>query len=108
MALDETRFQQIADGLLEGLMETVDDQLGDRMDVDLESGILTIELEDGGKYVINKHAPNRQVWMSSPKGGATHYDFDPDTEAWTCTRSRQNLIDVLAAELGVSPETLSG
>jgi frataxin len=29
-------------------------------------GVLTIRLGDKGTFVINKQAPNRQIWLSSP------------------------------------------
>ena len=31
---------------------------------------------DAGTWVVNKHAPTRQIWLSSPKSGARHYAFD--------------------------------
>ena len=80
-------------------MDVIDAELGDDLDVDLEGGILTIELESGGQYVINKHGPNRQIWMSSPKSGATHYDYDADRDAWTGTRDGADLATRLAGEL---------
>ncbi|MEK9672845.1 MAG: iron donor protein CyaY [Rhodospirillaceae bacterium] len=97
--MDQSQFEQAADSLLEDLMDRIDDALGDQMDVDLEGGILTIELDTGGQYVINKHGPNRQVWMSSPKSGATHYDFDGAAGVWACTRTGASLTEVLAGEL---------
>ncbi|MEQ9361280.1 MAG: iron donor protein CyaY [Rhodospirillales bacterium] len=71
MSLDDTSFTRIADATLESFMDAIEAVLGDQADVDLEGGILTIELDSGGQYVINKHAPNRQIWMSSPASGAT-------------------------------------
>ncbi|MEQ8807294.1 MAG: iron donor protein CyaY [Rhodospirillales bacterium] len=102
MSLDDTSFTRIADATLESFMDAIEAVLGDQADVDLEGGILTIELDSGGQYVINKHAPNRQIWMSSPASGATHYDYDGDAEQWRCTRSGDFLDEKLAAELKAS------
>jgi len=101
MSLDESTFTTLADATLADLFDTIDEVLGDVIDVDLEGGILTLELETGGQYVINKHAPNRQIWMSSPKSGATHYDHTPGPEGgrWTGTRDGGDLQQVLAGEL---------
>tara|TARA_B100000513_G_scaffold184009_1_gene104349 strand:- start:132 stop:461 length:330 start_codon:yes stop_codon:yes gene_type:complete len=99
MSLDESTFARIADETLESYMDVIDEALGDQADIDLEGGILTIELDDGGQYVINKHAPNKQIWMSSPKSGATHFDYNGDDETWCCTRSGVRLDETLAAEL---------
>lgn len=102
MALDDTTFAKTADDTLAELMDAIDEVLGDRLDVDLQGGILTIELESGGQYVLNKHAPNRQIWMSSPKSGATHYDYDAAAGDWRCTRSGGLLREVLGEELGIA------
>ena len=101
MALEETRFHQIADYTIENLSDTIDDALGDSIDVDLQSGILTIELDSGEQFIVNKHGPNRQVWLSSPVSGASHYDFDDDNETWTSTRGSTTLNDQLSADLAV-------
>ncbi len=73
--------------------------LGDGMDVDLEGGILHIELEDGGKYVINKQVPNREIWMSSPQSGARHFTFDDQGNCWLDTRNGENFYELLSTEL---------
>ena len=100
MSLDATTFESTANETLDSLMDVLDDQLGDTIDVDLQSGILTLELDAGGQYIINKHAPTRQIWMSSPKSGATHYAYVDGT--WKNTRDGQLLNTVLEAELGCS------
>lgn len=98
MTLDESRFVALADAMLENLCDTVDDVLGDQVDADLQAGILTLALADGGQYIINKHAPNREIWMSSPVSGATHFAYVDD--AWVSTRDASQVLDrMLAAEL---------
>ena len=57
-------------------------------DADLREGVLTIELDSGGTYIVNKHAPNREIWVSSPKSGAWHFAFDAARNAWCDTRGR--------------------
>lgn len=99
MALDESAFETVADATLHGLFETLEERLGDALDADLQGGILTVALESGGQYVINKHAPNRQIWMSSPKSGASHYVYDPAARRWVGTRDGRDLKTVLADEL---------
>jgi len=73
--MDERAFDTLADRTLQHLFAAIDAELKDA-DVDLRGGILTIALEDGRQYVINKHAPNRQIWMSSPVSGGSHYEHD--------------------------------
>ncbi|MHA1597125.1 MAG: iron donor protein CyaY [Alphaproteobacteria bacterium] len=99
MGSESDGFDARADALLDGFMETIDAALGDDLDVDLEQGILIIEFDSGGQYVINKHAPSEQLWMSSPFSGATHFNFDADTGDWVSSRGVERLVDMLAAEL---------
>ncbi|HLO76476.1 MAG TPA: iron donor protein CyaY [Magnetospirillum sp.] len=107
MTLDERRFAALADEVLEQLGDAVDDALGDEIDVDLQAGILTLSLSGGGQYIINKHAPNREIWMSSPVSGAIH--FACRDGRWVSTRQPDLVLhEVLAQELkgryGVAPQ----
>ena len=95
--MDEREFETLAEQTLRAYMARIEDALD--VDVDLRGGILTIELDDGRQYVLNKHAPNRQLWLSSPLSGASHYDRDAATGGWRSTRGGPPLADLLAAEL---------
>ena len=97
--MTQADFDRRAGETLDALFEQIDDQLGDWLEVDMTGGILQVELPDGGTYVINRHAPNREVWMSSPKSGAWHFAAD-DQGAWRSTRGgREALLDLLSQEL---------
>ena len=96
--MSESEFETRADEILEYLMETLEDTLGDQLDVDLEEGILSVELDSGGQYVINKHKPNRQIWLSSPVSGASHFEYVAET-GWVATRGDETLNRLLAQEL---------
>ena len=108
MSLDDTTFARTADDTLETFMDVIEEALGDQADVDLEGGILTIELDVGGEYVINKHAPNKQIWMSSPLSGPLRYDYDPAAGVWFYARDGHGLRAKLSEEveslLGLSVE----
>ena len=99
MPATESDFERLAEETLEDLMEQVDEALGDELDVDLEGGILMIELSNGGQYVINKQAPNKEIWVSSPQSGAHHFSYDGDHSVWKDTRNDESLFDVLSREL---------
>lgn len=38
-------------------------------EINFASGVLTIDMADGRAFVLNKQAPNMQVWLSSPITG---------------------------------------
>ncbi|OFX06058.1 MAG: iron donor protein CyaY [Alphaproteobacteria bacterium RIFCSPHIGHO2_12_FULL_66_14] len=92
----DTPFESLADSLLAALEEGI----GAHVDAELQGGVLTVEA-DGGIWVINKHAPTRQVWLSSPKSGARHYAFDRASGQWRDTRGDGDLLATLSGELGV-------
>lgn len=97
--MDESRFAQLADQTLEALADAIDDALGDRIDVDLDHGILTLTLDDKSQYVINKHGPMRQIWMSSPVSGASHFGY-LETGHWQSTRDPAvDLVATVVAEM---------
>jgi frataxin len=99
--MNEAEFERAAAEALESLFEQIEDQLGDWLDVEITGGILQIELPGGGAYVINKHAPNREIWLSSPTSGAWHFAAGDDG-AWRSTRGTEELTQLLASELAVA------
>src|SRR3954470_20945561 len=100
MTMDDSSFETLADRTLADLQARIETALEDAdADIDLRGGILTIELEDGRQYVINKHMPNRQIWVSSPVSGAAHFSYDAAAEKWRSTRGGAVLHDLLATEL---------
>lgn len=96
--MTEAEFERFATAALTRIAETLELNLGLAADVDLQDGILTVTLDQGGAYVINKHTPNRQIWLSSPRSGASHYGFDAARGTWIDTRSGRTLGLVLAEE----------
>jgi frataxin len=93
--MDEHAFEALASDTLARLAERIEDGLEDA-DVELRAGILTLELSDGAQFVVNKHAPNRQIWVSSPVSGASHFAWNG--AAWISTRGPERLEPMLAAE----------
>ncbi|MDI1284975.1 MAG: iron donor protein CyaY [Reyranella sp.] len=93
----DTSFESLADSLLAALEEGI----GDHTDAELQGGVLTVE-GDGGIWLVNKHAPTQQIWLSSPRSGARHYAFDGVSGQWQDTRGGDDLLATLSTELGVA------
>ena len=90
--MSDSAFESLASSLLAALEE------GIGADAELQDGILTVDRDDG-TWLVNKHAPTRQVWLSSPLSGARHYAFEAASGLWKDTRGGDDLLSHLAAEL---------
>lgn len=97
--MDANEFENLAEETLEHLFDAIDDAIGDDVDVDFDNAVLTLELEDGRQYIINKNAAAKEIWVSSPLSGAAHYAYNLEAGNWVSTRDGAVLCDVLAGEL---------
>jgi CyaY protein len=95
--LDEREFERLADRSLHALELALNDI--DGLEADLESGILTIEFDDGARFVVNSHRAARQIWMAAG-ARAWHFDVRPSDERWTATKTGEELWSCLERELG--------
>jgi len=99
--MDETRFHHLADAVISGILDQVDEVAGDLIDADLHGGILTMSFEDGREFIVNKNAHLLQIWLSSPVSGAWHFHYL--AEDWVSTRGgNESLTALLAAELSAA------
>lgn len=63
-------------------------------------GVLTIALGSRGTIVINKQAPNQQLWWSSPLSGPLRFRLsDGEPQQWICTRNGVALLGLLEKEV---------
>lgn len=92
--LSEPEFEALAEKTLSRLADAVEDAGGD---AELAGGILTISGNDGRTFLLNKHAPLKQLWYSSPVSGAHHYE--PRNGAWVSTRDGSDFEQRLVTEL---------
>lgn len=95
--MDDSAFESLTDSLLDTLEETI----AAHVDAERQGGVLTIDGDDG-TWLVNKHAPTRQIWLSSPLSGARHYAFDAASGRWLDTRGGDDLLTLLSGELGVA------
>ena len=93
--MDESDFIAGADATLEKIGLALDAALetsGADLDWDLRDGVLTIECEDGSRIIVNRHVPNREIWVAA-KSGAFH--FRPDEGRWRDARGKDELASAL-------------
>jgi len=102
--VSEEVFHERADDLLDALEEQLDPVVEDddaAEDLSYAQGVLTLDLgAERGSWVLNKQAPNAQIWWSSPLSGPRRYRYDEDAQAWLYTRDESvELKSALAEEL---------
>jgi len=94
--ISDSDFITAADTTLDAIGRALDAALA-RSDIDvdwnLNDGILTIEGEDGSKVIVNRHLPNREIWVAARAGG---YHFRPAEGRWRDTRGGGELGGALA------------
>jgi CyaY protein len=83
--LSEAEYLSLAQAELKSLLAAVD-QLGDDLEAELSSDILTVEHSRGTPFVINSHSAARQIWMAADRR-AWHFDYDRDSRKWIASKS---------------------
>jgi CyaY protein len=87
----DTEFIATADALLAAIGAALDDAT-DESDADIDwslnDGILTVDCGTGGKIIVNRHVPNREIWVAARSGG---FHFRADGDRWVDARSGHTL-----------------
>jgi len=89
--MTESEFHGAVDAILTRIESSLEEE--DALDVDLESGILTVTCADGSKVIVNRQTPNREIWVAARSGGF-HFAFRDG--AWRDTRGGEELFASLA------------
>lgn len=89
--MTENEFNELADAVFQRIEHTIDTSNAD-MDYDSNGILLEIELADGSKIVVNRHVPNREIWLAARSGGF-HYAFQDDR--WFSQRDGSELYSKL-------------
>ena len=80
--MNETEFLQLSDSLFAHIQDTIDEGGWD-LDCMGSGNVLTIEAGDGTQVVVNRHTPNRELWIAAKSGG---YHFAEQDGRWLATR----------------------
>lgn len=69
--MTENEFNELADAVFARIERAID---GSDADIDYDSNgtVMEIEFEDGSKVIVNRHVPNREIWLAAKSGGF-HY-----------------------------------
>jgi len=100
----DAEFLALSDQALRAIGAALDRAI-DASDADVDwsehDGVLTIDCGAGGKVIVNRHLPNRELWLAARAGGQ-HFRVAGDL--WRDTRSGAEL----AREIGRALQTQAG
>ena len=107
-SLDDETYHTVVDRTLEGVQDVYDEIADDfpelEMEVEDSSGVLNVVVGTLGTFVLNKQAPNLQLWLSSPITGPLRYNYCRATASWLNSRDNHQLFDCLSNDF----EALAG
>jgi CyaY protein len=100
--MNDSEFTRQADAALARIEAGLD-----ACDVDLDfamvsSGVLEIELADGSKVIVNRHAAAPELWVAARAGG---FHFRWDGKSWCDTRDGSELLAALSALISAQAGT---
>ena len=94
--MNDSEFNELADHALKQIEERLEQSDADLDFSMISSGVLEIELPDGSKIVVNRHAAAQEIWVAARAGG---FHFRWDGGAWRDTRDQSELMAALSALL---------
>ena len=90
--MTESEFNELADAIF-GRIEQSIDASGLDIECNLNGPVLELEFADDSQIVINRHAPNREIWLAAKSGGF-HYAFQDGL--WVSRRDGSELFEKLS------------
>lgn len=90
--MTEKEFFDLTEVAFDRVQNALDDSI---LDIDYEriDGVLTLTLAEGEKIVINRHLPNRELWLAA-RQGAHHFAWLQGS--WRNTRENAEFFATLA------------
>jgi iron-sulfur cluster assembly protein CyaY len=89
--MTESEFNELADAVFLRIEQAIEDDAN--IDYDSNGSVLEMEFDDGSKVIVNRHVPNREIWLAGRSGGY-HYAFRDGR--WLSQRDGSELFDTLS------------
>jgi len=90
--MTESEFLERAEATLSAIEDAVDAGEVD-IEVSRAGNVLTLELADGSRIVVNSQTPMQQLWLAA-RSGAHHYEWSDG--AWRDTRDGSEFFAALS------------
>jgi len=99
--MTESEFNESADAVFTRIEQAIDAGATD-IECSLNGAVLELEFEDGSKIIINRHTPNREIWLAAKSGGF-HYAYQDGQ--WFSRRDGSELFGKLGDLVKLGCET---
>jgi len=90
--MTENDFHELADVVFQRIEQAIDASDAD-IEYDSNGTVLEMEFGDGSKVIVNRHVPNREIWLAAKSGGF-HYGYQDDK--WLSRRDESELFSKLS------------
>lgn len=101
MTMSESEFSELAEATLDAI-EAALEATGADIEASRSGNVLTLELDNGSRVVVNSQAPMQQIWVAARSGGF-HYARRDGT--WIDTREGSELFAALSRILSAQGGT---
>ena len=90
--MNETEFLELAEQTLDAIEAAVE-ATGADIEVERSGNVLTLELADRSKVIVNSQAPMQQIWVAAKSGG---FHYERRGSEWRNTRDGSELFAALS------------
>ena len=93
-------FSDNYDATIRTLETTLTDRIdgGAEFDFDRAGDVISIEFEDGERFIISPNSPVEQLWLSANYAGS-RYNWSDEAKAWVNEKTCQFFLKDLETEL---------
>jgi CyaY protein len=90
--MTDSEFNDLAEQTLDAIEAAVE-ATGADIEAARTGNVLTLELADGGKVVVNSQGPMQQMWVAARSGG---FHYAREGQQWRDTRDGSELFAALS------------
>ena len=90
--MTESEFNELADAVFTRIEHAIDAS-GVDVECNLNGPVLELEFDDGSQIIINRHAPNQEIWLAARAGG---FHYAHDNGQWLSRRDDSELFTRLS------------
>ncbi|MED5371629.1 MAG: iron donor protein CyaY [Myxococcota bacterium] len=91
--MTEAEFRRLVSEVLDQLFDQIDLLETDDIDPRLSAGVLKVDFEEGGTFVLSQQVPVQELWLSA---NATAWHFKIVDDQWVERDSQEPMLPLLS------------